>query len=110
MLGLLLIYFIGKRFYDLATEFNQNKWLFAILSILIYYGATAIFGIILGLLIFVFDWQIDLDNNIGIGLLALPVGLLAVWGFYEYLKSRWKKKIVLVKDEIDDIGKKNDTL
>lgn len=108
MLGLLLIYFIGKWFYDLASEFNQSKWLFAILSIVVYYAAILIFGFVLGLLILLFDWQINLENNFGINLLAIPIGLLADWAFYEFLKMRWKKKIVLVKDEIDDIGKKND--
>ena len=33
MLGLLLIYFIGKYFYDLAAEFEKNKWLYAILGV-----------------------------------------------------------------------------
>jgi len=108
VLGLLLIYFIGKRFYDLSSEFNQSKWLFAILSIVVYYAAILIFGFALGLLILLFDWQINLENNFGISLLAIPIGLLADWAFYEFLKMKWKKKIVFVKDEIDDIGKKND--
>jgi len=92
----------------LSSEFNQSKWLFAILSIVVYYAAILIFGFALGLLILLFDWQINLENNFGINLLAIPIGLLADWAFYEFLKVRWKKKIVLVKDEIDDIGKKND--
>lgn len=105
MLGILLIYFIGKRFYDLAEEFNQNKWLFAILSIIVYYAAGFLFGVVLGIFILVFEWDFDLENNFGINLLAIPAGLLADWIFYVILENRWKKKIIVVKDDIDDIGK-----
>ena len=106
MLGILLLYFIGKRFYDLSIEYDKSKWLFAILSIVIYYAAGFIFGIIIGILdIYVFDWGIDWDNNFSIGLLGLPAGLLAVWGFYVILESKWKKSLLVVKDEIEDIGK-----
>lgn len=109
MLGIILIYFIGKRFYDLSEEYNQNKWLYAILSIVIYYAAGFITGLIIGVLdVYIFDWGIDWDNNWSINLLGLPVGLLAVWGFYVFLENSWKKSVVVVKDEIDDIGVNNE--
>lgn len=111
MLAILLIYFIGKRFYDLSVEYNQNKWLYAILSVIIYYGAGFVFGIIIAILdLYVFDWEIDWDSNYGINLLGLPVGLLAVWGFYVILENRWKKSVIVIKDEINDIGKKLDEI
>ena len=105
MLGILLIYFIGKRFYDLSVEYNQNKWLFAILSIVVYYVSGLVFGVILALLDILFDWGIQWEDNFAINLLGVPVGLLAVWGFYTILKSKWKKPVAIVKDEISDIGK-----
>ena len=107
MLTILLIYFIGKRFYDLSEEYNQNKWLYAILSVLIYYvsGMIILSGIAL-LDIFVFEWGFDWDSYFGINLLGVPIGLLTVWGFYALLENRWKKSVVVVKDEISDIGKK----
>lgn len=106
MLGILLIYFIGKRFYDLSIEHNQSKWLFAILSIVIYYAAGFVFGIIIAFLdIYVFDWGIDWENTVGANLLSIPIGLLAVWGFYVFLESKWEKSVFIVKDEIEDIGK-----
>ena len=110
MLGIFLIYFIGKKFYDLAGEYNQNKWLYAILSIIVYYATTALFGIILGILIVVFELDFNIENNIGINLLAIPIGLLGIWGFYVLLQSRWKKAVVLIKDEIQDIGKSSEEL
>lgn len=106
MLGILLIYFIGKRFYDLSEENNQNKWLYAILSIVIYYAAGFVFGLIIGLLdVYVFDWGLDWENNWSLNLLGLPVGLLTVWGFYVFLENNWKKTVVTITDEIDDIGR-----
>jgi hypothetical protein len=108
MLGLLLIYFIGKQFYVLAEKFKQNKWLFAILSVVVYYAAGLMLGVIIGVLAILLEWEIDWDNNFGINLLGIPVGLLACWGFYYLLKTRWEKSVVVVKDEIGDIGKPMD--
>ncbi len=106
MLGLLLIYFIGKRFYKLAEQYDQNKWLYAILSIVLFYGAQFVFGIIIALLDLAFDWGINWDDNLnGLNLLGIPIGLLALWGFYVLIEARWKKNIVPIKDEINDIGK-----
>ncbi|RED46010.1 hypothetical protein [Seonamhaeicola aphaedonensis] len=97
MLGLLLIYFIGKRFYDLSIEYDQNKWLYAILSIIVYYAAAFVLGLILGLLDFIFDWGIDWDNNFGWNLLGIPAGLLAVWGFYVILEISGKNQLSLLR-------------
>lgn len=106
MLGILLIYFIGKRFYDLAEEFKQNKWLYAILSVIIYYGLGFLLltlFIILDLL--VFNWGFDWEKSFGMSLLMIPLGLLSVWLFYVFLENRWKKSVVIFNDEIQDIGK-----
>lgn len=105
MLGLLLIYFIGKHFYKLADEFNQNKWLYAILGIVIYYAAGFIFGAALGIMDLLFELNLDFENMFGINLLAIPIGIAACYGFYVLLKKKWEKSIVIIKDEIQDIGK-----
>lgn len=106
--GFLFIYFIGKRFYELAGRYNQNQWLFAILSIAVYYAATFIF--VIGVVVldeFIFNWYIDWEDTF-LTYLSIPVGLLALWGFYRFLESRWKSRIVIIKDEIQDIGKNLD--
>ncbi|MFL1011200.1 hypothetical protein [Flavisericum labens] len=106
MLGILLIYFIGKRFYDLAEDYNQSKWLYAILSIIIYYvSGFVVLALIAVLDMAVFNWGFNWESNLGVNLLALPIGLAALWGFYILLENRWKKSIVVVKDEINDIGR-----
>ncbi|MCR8668572.1 hypothetical protein NO995_12835 [Aestuariibaculum sp. M13] len=109
MLGIFFIYFIGKKFYELAGRYNQNQWLFAILSIVVYYASMVLF--VIGLVIFdefVFNWYIDWDNNSSISYLGIPVGLLTLYGFYKFLESRWKNNVVIIKDEIQDIGKSID--
>jgi hypothetical protein len=109
MLSILLLYFIGKRFYDLSIEYDKNKWLFAILGVATYYVVGWIFIFILVLLdMYVFYWNFDWESRFGMNLLFLPAGLSAVWGLYMLLENNWKKSVVIVKDEINDIGRNID--
>lgn len=110
MLGLLLIFFIGKYFYKLAEEFNQNKWLYAILGIVMYYASGIVFGVLLGVLDLMFGWNLDYDNMFGINLLGIPIGIAACYGFYYLLQKKWKKSVLIITDEIKDIGKSIDEL
>lgn len=50
MLGLSLLYFIGKYFYRLAEGFNKNKWYFAFLGNIVDYVGTFIESFIRGIL------------------------------------------------------------
>lgn len=105
MLGLLLIYFIGKYFYELAQDFYKHRWLYAILGIVVYYASGAVFGVILGVFDLLLELNINWDETFGINLLSIPIGLLGCYGFYIILKKRWQKNTDLVKNEIEDIGK-----
>lgn len=105
MLGLLLIYFIGKYFYELAQNFYKHRWLYAILGIVVYYASGAVFGVILGVFDLLLELNINWDETFGINLLSIPIGLLGCYGFYFILKKRWQKNNNLAKDEIEDIGK-----
>ncbi|NMH86682.1 hypothetical protein [Flavivirga algicola] len=87
MLGILLIYFIGKRFYDLSEEYKQNKWLYAILSIVVYYAGTFMAGIVLALLVEFGIMYIDLENSLILTIIALPFGLGAVFILYSLRKK-----------------------
>lgn len=105
MLGILLIYFIGKRFYDLAFEFDKNKWLYAILGIMTYYATGAIFILLIALLdVYIYEWNFDWDSSVGMNLLVVPSGLLGTYALYIVFKNNWKKSTVVIIDEIDDIG------
>lgn len=105
MLGILLIYFIGKHFYKMAETYNKNKWLFAILGVVTYYVGTFIGGIVLAILDEIFVLGINWDSNLILGLMALPFGIALDYLFYKILEKKWKKEFVPVGNEIEDIGK-----
>jgi hypothetical protein len=105
MLGILLIYFIGKHFYKMAETYNKNKWLFAILGVVTYYVGTFIGGVVLAILDEIFVLGINWDSNLGLGLMALPFGIALDYLFYKILEKKWKKEFVPVGNEIEDIGK-----
>lgn len=105
MLGLLLIYFIGKYFYQLAEDNNRNKWLYAILGVIVYYVGmivlTVVFGVIMSFTIYPYFFDME---DILLTLIAIPFGLLSVWIFYSILRKVWRSKPVLKKTDglIDD--------
>jgi hypothetical protein len=92
MIGLLLIYFVGKYFYDLAGQHNKSKWGFAILGIISYYVGTFIGGIVIALMFeFFLETSLDDFSEIVLGIMAIPMGVLACWGFYKVLENLWSK-------------------
>lgn len=92
MIGIILIYFLGKKFYELAIEYDRAKWLFAILGVVSYYVGSFI-GAFVILLIYELNSDQYLDDMTErlLGLLGIPFGLLACWGFYRILKNNWSK-------------------
>ena len=105
MLGILLIYFIGKYFFELAEDHDKSKWGFAILGVVTYYIGTFIGGLILGILFLLFSWgNIEEWNDIVISLMAMPFGIGSCVGLYFILKNVWEKKATQTLDMIDEIG------
>ena len=105
MLGLFFIYFLGKKFYQLAETHEQNKWLFAIVGILSYYISGFIFGALL-LIVgeFMSSGFIDTLSEGIINIIVIPVGLLSCWGLYYLLERKWKNAIKVKVSSIDEIG------
>lgn len=106
MLGILFIYFIGKYFYNLAIEYNKEKWLYGILGVVVYYAGG--FLILAGLIIFAELLGIsfvDSMNETALSLLAIPFGLASCYVFYYLLKRNWSKNFKVELDSIDEIGK-----
>jgi len=102
MIGLFLIYFIGKKFYELAHDYNKNRWGFAILGIISYYAGTFIAGVLLGIIGLLIESNfVETTPKIILGLIGVPFGLLGSWVFYKLLVSQWNKQVTL---------KSNDTL
>lgn len=90
MLGLILLYFAGKAFYDLAGRYEKKQWLFAILGVVSYYAGLFLGGILIALFYeVVLEKSIDGVNEFLLSLLAVPIGILVCWGFYNYLLNRW---------------------
>src|SRR5690606_16350528 len=93
MIGLVLLYFVGKAFYDLAGLNNKGQWLYAILGVGSYYAGLVIGGVLMAIVYELFIGPIDEGNETLLSVLALPIGVLACWGFYRILKGRWEKKV-----------------
>ncbi|MCO6162639.1 hypothetical protein [Flavobacterium sp. NRK F7] len=109
MFGFIFIFFIGRFFYRLAEQYHQNKWLFGILGVVMYYAGTLFAGVCVGLIMLIFDW--DIDTNEGtITLIAIPFGIGACWLFHYLLEKHWKSKKVEPIENIDDIGKDIDEI
>ncbi len=90
MIGIILIYFIGKSFYALAVEHDKNKWLYAILGIVSYYAGTFLGGMIIAIVVELYSpGTIDSMNEMLLGIMALPIGLLICYLFHFILKRNW---------------------
>lgn len=107
MLGLILLYWIGKYFYKLAEEYNKNQWGFAIIGVVVYYGGILLFSVIVGIILeIVSPGFIDSFNETLFGFLMLPFGLLSCYLLYKYLEKTWKQNDPSKNNSIDEIGKK----
>ncbi len=90
MLGLLLIYFVGKKFYELAESFDKNKWGIAILGVVFYYLGTFLVGILIGISAsFGYFSNLLEASTLVLSIIALPFGLLTAWGLYAFLDNSW---------------------
>lgn len=110
ILGIIILIFVGRQFYQLAQKYEQNNaWVYPVLGIVSYYAGVLIGGLILGVFLGLFfpDF-LDKTSELALGLLTIPLGILACWGLYQLLKTTWKKKYEeaqRLKPKISDIGK-----
>ena len=102
MLGFVLLYFVWKRFSELAIQFGKSKH-YGWFGILAYGGGLLCFGFLFGILDQIFGWEIDWENNMVIRLLDIPLGVLCCYILYIILKKKWESEYVAL-DTIDDIG------
>ena len=105
MLGLALIYFIGKYYYNLAGYHDKNKWGYAILGIAAYYAGAFLLGVIAGIVIELFtNSSVDDMNSFVLGLIGLPFGAGATALLYHLLKKNWEKNRKSDLEMIEQIG------
>jgi hypothetical protein len=103
MLGIFLIYFIGKRFYDLAVIFDKNKWAFAVAGIATYYVGAFMGGFIIALIYELWGTaSFDDANEFVLNLIAFPFGIIACVGLYKLLEKNWKRKPAIISPNILD--------
>ncbi len=102
MLGILLIYFIGKNFYELAGKYGKHQWGFAIAGVLSYYLGTFLGGLVIGFYFFMMDSFVEDSNRFVLNLIAVPFGILACMGLYRFLKYVWQREAVSVNSDILD--------
>ena len=107
MLGILLLFFIGKYFYKLAEEYRKSKWGFAVLGIVTYYGGTFIYGIFYGIIYFAMNpeaFEDDIDTwTLRLTAVAAGIGFALI--LYFLLERSWKRNIAEKKTiDIDEIG------
>ena len=103
MIGILLIYFVGKTFYDLAGLHKKNPWGFAVLGVASYYAGNILGGVLLAVLSELGLFSLEGIHETVIGIMALPIGILTCWGTYSLLRNRWEKSAEKVnRDEVLD--------
>lgn len=106
MIGLLLWYWVGKYFYKLAEEHKKNKWVFAVLGIVVYYAGSFAFGILIGFFVEIFSpGFIDTVGERFFGFLMIPFGVLSCYLFYKVIEEAWKKNIEVI--DLEDFGKED---
>lgn len=110
MLALILIYFVGKKFYELAFEYNKSRWGFAIAGVVSYYGSFLISVVIIATIVEINSpGYITESNEMLFSILGIPFGVLGCWGFYKLLENNWSKDRVEAQPNTLDGGMINDS-
>ena len=93
MLGILLLYWIGKYYYKLAEAHGKSKWGYAILGIVAYYASAVVSGFLMGIFIeLIWPGAVDTINEFLFGLMLLPFGIAGTYLLYYYFKRSWESK------------------
>lgn len=113
IIGLVLIILVGKAFYQLAFEYDRNKWGYAIAGVASYYIGIIVSAFVIGIIVELNSpGYITESNETMFSLIAIPFGVAACWGFYAYLKRSWQRNQTASKIETldgDMIGNSNQT-
>ncbi len=106
MIGLICAFFIGKYFYKLAKDYKQIKLVYSVFGIFVFYFGSIVLGnLILFYLLGIINHNFKMFSFFGAGFLTMPFGIGLACLVHYLLENRWKKTVVIVKDEINDIGK-----
>ncbi|MFT6244027.1 MAG: protein-S-isoprenylcysteine O-methyltransferase Ste14 [Salibacteraceae bacterium] len=106
MLGLLIIYWVGKWYFTLAEKHNKSKWLYAVLGALVYVTIliTSPFLVVLIAFLVGADGTLELPQ-ITLSLMGILIGLIATWALRAILKRQWENTLEAPEGELlDDRG------
>lgn len=96
MIGIFLIYFIGRAFYQLAFEYKKHQWGYAILGVASYYAGSILGGILLVVFAALFfDSDITTWSDIALSIISVPFGGLVCLGLYKILENSWEKNAAM---------------
>lgn len=111
MLGLVLLYWIGKYFYKLAEAHNKSKWGYAVLGIASYYIGIVVFSFSVGFISeIVAPGFIETMNELLLSIILIPFGILSCYALYTYLERQWKKEAPAPEVLINKIGEEEHPL
>ncbi|CAL2093707.1 hypothetical protein [Tenacibaculum sp. 190524A05c] len=107
MLALILLYFIGKKFYELADKFEKSKWGYAVAGIAIYYAGAIGIGTIIVIILEYFElFNVDSVSDNLLGILIAPFGFISCYVLYIMLEKKWEKEKPQLDNIIEEIGNK----
>lgn len=103
-MDLLIIGGLGKAFYDLANDFEKNKWLFAIIGVISFYIFTFFVGVS-SAIVFSTNGDFSESTITMLGYFATIISLIFSLILYVILKKRWEtdrrtKKTGLLDDNL----------
>lgn len=90
MISLIILYYVGKAFSDLANKYERSNWLYAILGIGSYFIVQLVFGFALAVVWYSTN-DTEWDPGAGLDLIGIVIGALSCWGFYTWLDYYWSK-------------------
>lgn len=103
MIGIILIYFIGKSFFKLAEKHRKSEWGYAILGVVLYYLGSFAGAFIVGILLEVFSpGTLDTMSETLLGVIGVPFGLLTWWFSLKQITKKWETKAVTIDMEVLD--------
>ena len=100
MLAIIIVCFIGLQYYRLAEEFHKEKWGFAILGVLSYYGGIYLLGFIIAVTMDILSSGfIDAVYKVLFNIYEMsftvymfPLGALTSYLLYRWLERKWEKE------------------
>lgn len=102
-MALVVLYLIGKPFYNSAAQNDKNKWLFAQFGILVFFIGGALLSSLVTLLLMVANIARSPENETIIAYSTLFAGMFCHWTFKRFLVRHWNKKRDSDDTILDDI-------